>query len=419
MDEFQQFAEQVRGVLAHLHDRAYLLAHPLTGLLTVGPSDTERLEQLRRTLLEAIGDLRNDPAAQPGSRIWRGHRILMRRYVDGAATDEICLELGITDRQLRRDQQDALKAVASTLWTKYQRLQSGDARRVGSPAATAPAAGEDALLEAELLKIGAARPESLADATEVFRSALATAAPLAERRGLALRASLCAGVPPVTVNRAALRQICLGMLSYAIERSTGDVEVRSPGEVASVDDEPNGGVIVLQVSLAALPERGLEKEVEADPRLLVPRRLAQLQGGSLTVDRRAGNLVLRLALPGATLLPVLVIDDDPDVVRLFRRLVAGHPYRLHQVNTGARALELARRVHPAAILLDVMMLTQDGWEVLGQLKRDPELSRVPVVVCSVLRERALAEALGAVEFLHKPVSQHALLAALERCRLAS
>lgn len=402
----QQFVEYVHEALAHFHDRGYLLAHPLTALLTVGPTDAERLEQLRRTLLEAINELKNHPAGQPGSRSWRGHRTLVLRYVEGASTEQITRDLGVTDRQVRRDQREALEVVASVLLARHRRLR-GDSV-VAGPEATP--LGEDALLEAELLKIGAARPESLPDVASVIRGALATATPLAERRSLHLRATLHTGIPPVAANRAALRQICLGMFSYAIERATGSaVEVEAP-----VGDAEAGSVGVLQVSFPAVSERGPGD----DPGLLVPRRLAQLQGGSLIFERRGASLVLRLALPRTSLAAVLVIDDDPDVVRLFRRLVVGHPYQLHQANTGARALQMARQVRPMAILLDVMMLSQDGWEILAQLKRDPELCRIPVVVCSVLRERALAEALGAAEFLHKPVSQQALLAALERCRAA-
>ena len=413
----QQFVEYVHEALTHFHDRGYLLAHPLTALLTVGPTDAERVEQLRRTLLEAINELKNHPAGQPGSRSWRGHRVLVLRYVEGASTEQITRDLGVTDRQVRRDQREALEVVASILLARHRRLHGDDHNRgesvVAGREATPPA--EDALLEAELLKIGAARPESLPDVASVIRGALATAAPLAERRSLQLRATLHTGFPPVAANRAALRQICLGMFSYAIERATGSaVEVEAP-----VDDTQAGSVGVLQVSFPAVSEQGPEPEPGDDPRLLVPRRLAQLQGGSLIFERRGASLVLRLALPRTSLAAVLVIDDDPDVVRLFRRLVVGHPYQLHQANTGARALQMARQVKPMAILLDVMMLSQDGWEILAQLKRDPELCRIPVVVCSVLRERALAEALGAADFLHKPVSQQALLAALERCRAAS
>src|SRR5690606_24893810 len=151
---------------------------------------------------------------------------------------------------------------------------------------------------------------------------------------------------------------------------------------------------------------------EEDPRLLVPLRLAQLQGGTLAVDQRGSTHVLQLTLPGVTLATVLVIDDDPDVVRLFRRLLAGQPYDVLGANTAARAIQLARRIRPMVVLLDVMMPSQDGWEILNQLQGDPDLRQTPVVVCSVLRERELAEALGAAEFLPKPVSRLALLEVL-------
>ena len=60
-----------------------------------------------------------------------------------------------------------------------------------------------------------------------------------------------------------------------------------------------------------------------------------------------------------------------------------------------------------------MMPTQDGWEILQALKAHAETSNIPVVVCSVLRERELALSLGAARFLAKPVSQRQLVDALQ------
>jgi CheY-like chemotaxis protein len=83
-------------------------------------------------------------------------------------------------------------------------------------------------------------------------------------------------------------------------------------------------------------------------------------------------------------------------------------------NTGQRALALAHDDRPDAITLDLMMPLQDGLELLKCLKADPATRDTPVVVCSVLREQALAISLGADQFLVKPVTQQALLAALHR-----
>jgi CheY-like chemotaxis protein len=61
-----------------------------------------------------------------------------------------------------------------------------------------------------------------------------------------------------------------------------------------------------------------------------------------------------------------------------------------------------------------MMPSQDGWQILQQLKSLREARDIPIIVCSVLRERALALSLGAADFLVKPITQQALLSALAK-----
>jgi CheY-like chemotaxis protein len=117
--------------------------------------------------------------------------------------------------------------------------------------------------------------------------------------------------------------------------------------------------------------------------------------------------------PGAT---VLVVDDNPDLARLFQRYLVGTKYQVVSATTGQRALELASELHPIAITLDLMMPSQDGWELLQNLLRGPQTRGMPVIVCSVLPSRALALALGASQFLAKPVTRESLLAVLASCQ---
>ena len=82
-------------------------------------------------------------------------------------------------------------------------------------------------------------------------------------------------------------------------------------------------------------------------------------------------------------------------------------------------LRVARETKPAAITLDVMMPGQDGWAVLTALKNDPDLADIPVVMLSMVDDKNLGYALGASEYLTKPVDRDRLLSVLERfCRTA-
>jgi CheY-like chemotaxis protein len=88
--------------------------------------------------------------------------------------------------------------------------------------------------------------------------------------------------------------------------------------------------------------------------------------------------------------------------------------RVVTASDGAEALVLARTLHPAAITLDVLMPGMDGWEVLRELKRDPETRDIPVLMVTMTDDRELGYSLGATEFLTKPVERVHLVQLLER-----
>ena len=83
---------------------------------------------------------------------------------------------------------------------------------------------------------------------------------------------------------------------------------------------------------------------------------------------------------------------------------------------GPEGLELARRVHPAVIALDVMMPGMDGWAVLAALKADPQLAAIPVIMMTIVDDRNLGFALGAAEYLTKPIDWNRLAAVLRKYR---
>jgi signal transduction histidine kinase/DNA-binding response OmpR family regulator len=175
--------------------------------------------------------------------------------------------------------------------------------------------------------------------------------------------------------------------------------------------------------------------------LPISRRFCQMMGGDITVASVVGegstftiNLPLRVqaadddaraAAPAAgssaaaTAAPgekrvVLVIDDDPNALDLIGRTLQGAGVRVVTASDGQEALRLARTLHPAAITLDVMMPGMDGWAVLEALKADPETRDIPVVMVTMTDDRALGTALGATEFLTKPVQRRELVRLLAR-----
>jgi CheY-like chemotaxis protein len=111
---------------------------------------------------------------------------------------------------------------------------------------------------------------------------------------------------------------------------------------------------------------------------------------------------------------VLVVEDDQHSAELLTVYLEGAGYRVVVARDGVEGLEQARRLRPRAVVLDILLPRVDGWDLLARLKADPATADAPVVVVSMLDERGKGLALGAVEYLVKPVGREELLEALGR-----
>jgi CheY-like chemotaxis protein len=113
---------------------------------------------------------------------------------------------------------------------------------------------------------------------------------------------------------------------------------------------------------------------------------------------------------------VLVIDDDEAARDLMRQFLAREGFDVVTARHGAEGLEVARRQRPGLITLDVLMPGLDGWDVLRQLKADPELAAIPVVMLTILDEKNKGFALGAADYMTKPFDRDRLRVVLARHR---
>ncbi len=109
---------------------------------------------------------------------------------------------------------------------------------------------------------------------------------------------------------------------------------------------------------------------------------------------------------------VLIVDDEPHMLRVTELSLRKGGYQLILGRNGREALELARREHPALIVMDVLMPELDGLSALRQLRQDPETSTIPVIMLTArghVMTRQEAEESGATLFLTKPFSPNQLL----------
>jgi DNA-binding response OmpR family regulator len=111
---------------------------------------------------------------------------------------------------------------------------------------------------------------------------------------------------------------------------------------------------------------------------------------------------------------ILVIDDDPTIHDLLERFLGKKGFEVRVAKSGMEGIELAKKLRPEAITLDVMMPGMDGWSVLTALKAHPLTTDIPVIMMTMVDDQNLGYALGAAEYLLKPIDSSKLEAILDK-----
>ena len=386
--------EALHGLLPHLGNPSYLTRHPLAA--TLAPGETApRGERVRRALLGLIEELRPVTPPSDADADWRQYRHLVLRYVEGRSRNQVAADLGVSTRQASRDHERAIEGLVEL-------LQARQAARDGrEPSRRVEAQAADLLREATSV---AEQDAETADLGGMLASVLETLAPSLRARGVEVRSLVPDTLPLVKASRTLLRQAVMSALAHVAGAG-------HPTHIlVSAHDTPRGPTVRISAFGGSVdPDAAPAETLDA------ARQLLELQTGALDISQDGDDYSVTLTVPSVPLKKVLVVDDNPDVVMLFQRFLRGAPYRAVQARSGAEALRLARELRPDAITLDVMLPSQDGWDILGHLRALPETAQTPVIVCSVLPEREIALALGVADFLAKPITRAALLTALDRC----
>lgn len=265
--------------------------------------------------------------------------------------------------------------------------------------------------------------------------------PLAERKSQTLA---CDAAPPLRVraDRTRLKQILINLIGNAIKFTPEGGQVR----VSAAQEGSRARVEVRDTGPGIAPEQQT-RLFEAFSRLgaagghegtglglAITKRLVELQGGELGVHTQPGqgscfyfSLALSTSLPrvagqaasrpeGLATPRILVIENDSLTAGLIRAQLESAGYRVTLCERPENAPELAAQLQPQALTLDILMHPLNGFDALLALKQNPLTARIPVVVLTVIDQPAIGLALGADEYLLKPVEKSALLAAVERCR---
>jgi CheY-like chemotaxis protein len=398
------FLQELHAALASLYNPAALSRSPLAGWLGLD-AKPDPARALRQSLTEAIDSLRPAEGSPRGSKHWRACQILRQRFVEQQTQRAVADHVSLSLRQLQREEKAALELLGECLWESRQ-LES----RVKAPAASPlPEADGGAPQEDwEALKDGI--PFQRADLAEILRDTLDTLRGALDENRVSVECA--AASQPIVARVALLRQVLLNVFNVAMRTA--------PGGRIQVGNESLPGQAAIHITATAATAAPAAPAAHPDPDgLRLARAFAGLCGGSVRVrpeppGGREEAFAATVTLPVGDMVRVLVVDDHPDALRLYQRFLSNSRYAFWGARDAAQALALARDISPQVIVLDIMMPDTDGWALLGQLHVLPWTQHVPVIVCSITPQEALALSLGAKAFLRKPVTQAGLLSALDR-----
>ncbi|MEQ8461535.1 MAG: response regulator [Sandaracinaceae bacterium] len=271
-----------------------------------------------------------------------------------------------------------------------------------------------------------------------------TVAPLAQQSGNVFTATCSEDVGDLHTDVVKLRQILFNLLSNAFKfTSNGNVSLhvtRQAGIGRLVFEVADDGIGMTPEVITQIFTPFAQGDASTTRRfggtglgLALTRRFCELLGGEIAVHSREGEgsrfsfwlpesaepqrvaASPREAIQSESREPVvLVVDDDEAMHDLMARHLSGSGLRVVATADPAQAIPLARAVAPVMITLDVLMPRKDGWSVLSELKQDRDLQHIPVVLLSIVDERGFGFALGAADYLVKPVARERLLETVRR-----
>lgn len=275
---------------------------------------------------------------------------------------------------------------------------------------------------------------------------------LAVRKNIQLTAEIPASIPDTCVDERRIRQVLINLLNNAVKFTPEGGSVRLL--VRQDKQEENCSVLfqVYDTGIGIAPEnlsQLFQPFVQIDSSLTrqyagtglglsLVQQLTQLHGGTVSVTSEVGQgscftvqipdicILEHPAPPTSAIAPILhsasrtilVIEDVSSAVEQTIRYLAEVGLNTVVHTTGQGALEVAIEAQPALIILDILLPDLSGWDVLTQLKSHPQTQTIPVVIASVMDERSRAMALGAFDYLVKPINRDQVRSVLNALQIS-
>ncbi|MBN1889040.1 MAG: GAF domain-containing protein [Thermoflexales bacterium] len=279
------------------------------------------------------------------------------------------------------------------------------------------------------------------DFREVIKSVLSTGVGLVKDKPVELRQKTPDDLPFVWADPVRSRQVLINLLSNAAKfTDRGSISIEAAAEARFIRvNVRDTGIGIAKEKLDTIFEAFTQADASTTRKyggtglgLAISRRFIEMHGGDLWVESEVGaGTTFTFTLPRARparpeeiseqatdVTPgkkiILAIEDEPSMVTMYRRYLEQHGYAVIGVSNSQQAIEMAQRLKPHAITLDILMPDKDGWSVIQELKQNAETRDIPVIIASILSEQGKGFSLGAADYLVKPITEEELLAALNR-----
>jgi signal transduction histidine kinase/DNA-binding response OmpR family regulator len=275
-----------------------------------------------------------------------------------------------------------------------------------------------------------------------------TITPLVEKRKNQLVVNCAPAIGSMYGDATKIRQTLLNLLSNASKfTEKGRIELKIDREIADgqvwvVMAVSDSGIGMTEEQMSRLFRAFTQADASTASKfggtglgLAISKQFAQMMGGDITVKSTPGaGSTFTIRVPArvkpakspyaivekdAQQAPapkgrVLIIDDDESVHAVLTNMLTREGYSTRDARDGKEGLRLAREYRPDIVILDILMPGMDGWTVLSQLKAIPECAHVPIILLTMLENQEMGFALGAADYLTKPIAAEKLLPVLAR-----
>jgi PAS domain S-box-containing protein len=249
---------------------------------------------------------------------------------------------------------------------------------------------------------------------EIIRQSIQVVQGPADAAKVIIDVALVASMPPVLVDLDRIVQALVNLLSNAVKfappGSTVKVSALHTEQTVTISVSDQGEGIAPE-NIARLFQKFQQVDSSSSRRkggtglgLAITKALVEQHGGRVYVDselkkgtRFSFSLPMAPAASAAALAPVaankdgsaslqmrrvLIVDDDDDFRAVLKKQMSNAGYRVLDARDGASALHVARTTRPDVITVDLLMPGLDGWSFIEQLRKEPDLANIPVVVVS-------------------------------------